>query len=105
MVKPTLIYARDWGQDKRFVVTVDYSCYLLYYPDRRIQNRVGAYQSDDQEDIQHTVTGKVSVPVTPNLSWVSFASYTTADSNQDFEQFYLYSYDLWTIVTGVSLKY
>jgi hypothetical protein len=105
LAKPSFIYAHAMGEDKKLVGTVDYSFYSLHYTGRKTQDAAGTYQSEDQQDYVHTVSGKLSVPVTKNLSWVSFASYTIAESNQDFENFYLYSYDLWTAVSGISLKF
>ncbi len=105
IVKPSLTYYQNWGEDKRFSATADYSLNALHYTGRKTQNTAGRYQSEDQQDYVHTFTGKVNVPVTPHIAWVSFGSYTIGDSNQDFEAFYLYNYDLWTAVTGVSIKY
>jgi hypothetical protein len=105
VLKPSLTYFQKWADDKQFVVTVDYSMNALHYTGRKAQNTAGRYQADDQQDYVHTFSGKVHVPVTSNISWVTFGSYSIAESNQDFESFYLYTYDLWTAVTGISFKY
>lgn len=105
LVKPSLTYFQKWGEDRNFTVTADYTFNALHYTGRKAQNTAGQYQADDQQDYTHIFTGKVNVPATPNISWVSFGSYAVGDSNQDFESFYLYNYDLWTAVTGISFKY
>jgi hypothetical protein len=105
LVRPSFTYNKLWDKDRNFSFTVDYSFYALHYPGRKAQNQAGAYQADDQQDYQHTVSGRVSVPINKYFSWVTYGSYTTAESNQEFESFYLYEYDLWTAVTGISFKY
>lgn len=104
-VSPSFTYSRLWDKDRRFLFRIDYTFYSLNYPDRRAQNPLGRYLDEEQRDTQHTVSARVSVPVTANLSWVASGSYTTASSNQEYEAFYLYDYDLWTAVTGFSFKY
>ena len=104
-VTPSLNYTRTLSEGKELVCTVNYSFNALLYPDRRVQNTAGLYRSDKQRDYTHTVSGKIKVPLTKNVSWVGFASYTIADSNQDFEQFYLYSYDRWVAVTGLAVQF
>lgn len=105
VLKPSLTYFQKWDDDKRFVATVDYSFNALHYTGRKAQNTASRYQADDQQDYIHTFSGKVHVPVNSHISWVTFGSYSIAESNQDFESFYLYTYDLWTAVTGISFKY
>lgn len=105
LAKPSFTYARPWGDGKRLLWTTDYSFYALHYPGRKAQDPAGFYGADDQQDYVHTVSSKVSVPITQNVSWIAYGSYTVADSNQEFEAFYLYDYELWTAVTGVSFKY
>jgi hypothetical protein len=105
LVRPSFTYSRQWDKDRRFIFRVDYAFYALQYPDRLAQNATGVYLDEEQHDTTHTVSAKVSVPLTGNISWVTYGSYLTADSNQKFEAFYLYDYDLWTTVTGFSFKY
>src|SRR6185503_18171365 len=90
LVKPSLRYTRKIGEGKDFVFTADYAFYLLHYPGRKSQNVSGVYQSEDEQDHQHTFSAKASYPLTKNISWVGYGSYTVADSNQEFESFYLY---------------
>ena len=105
LARPSLNYRHAWDKDRSFVFTADYSFYSLHYPGRKAQNVGGIYQPDDQQDTTHTFSAKASVPITENISWVTFGSYSIADSNQKFESFYLYNYNLWTAVTGISIKY
>ena len=105
LARPALTYRRAWGQDRTFIFTADYTFYALHYPGRKTQNVSGVYQAEDEQDYQHTFSAKVNVPITANISWVAYGNYTLADSNQKFEAFYLYDYNLWTAVTGFSIKY
>ena len=102
---PALTYRREWAKDRVFVFTADYAFYALHYPGRKAQNAAGVYQPDDQQDYTHTFSAKASVPLTANISWVVYGNYSIATSNQKFEAFYLYDYNLWTAVTGISIKY
>ena len=104
-VKPSFTYRKNLGEEKDFILTLDYAFNALLYSGRKAQNVSGVYKSGDEEDYSHTFSGKTSYPITKNVSWVVYGSYTIADSNQEFENFYLYNYDLWTAVTGVSLKF
>ena len=105
LAKPSFTYAKDLGEEKNFIFTVDYSFDVLLYSSRKAQNSSGIYGSEDERDYTHTFSGRTSYSLTKNISWVTYGSYTIAESNQEFENFYLYSYDLWTAVTGVSLKF
>ena len=104
-VKPSLLYEKQWDNDRRFFFTLDYTFNALFYNGRKAQNTAGRYGNEDERDYTHTVSGKTSVPLNKNISWVVYGTYTIADSNQDFESFYLYNYNLWTAVTGISIKY
>lgn len=106
LVKPSFTYTHPWGNDGRNLTwTTDYSFYALHYEGRKAQNTAGTYGTEDEQDYVHSVSSKLSVPITKNLSWVAYGSYVSAESNQEYEAFYLYDYDLWTAVTGVSIKY
>ncbi len=104
-VKPSLTYTKNLEKDRDFVLSVSYAFYSLHYPGRKAQNALGIYQPDDQQDYTHTFSLRTSYPLTKNIAWVLSGSYLIADSNQKFENFYLYNYDSWTTVTGISLKY
>ncbi len=104
-IKPSLLYAKDWAEERRFFFTLDYTFNALLYDGRRAQDIAGRYTGNDERDYTHTMSSKTSVPINKNFSWVVYGSYTIADSNQDFESLYLYNYNLWTAVTGISIKY
>jgi hypothetical protein len=104
-VTPSLVYSRTLSEGRDLSLTASYVFYALHYPGRPFQNSSGAYQNNDQQDYTHTFSGKAKYPITKNWSWVSFLSYTIADSNQEFEQFYLYSYARWVAATGVAVKF
>ncbi len=105
LLRPGLTYAKRLAPGKNLTITVDYAFRALLYPDRKTQNSLGVYRNEKERDLTHTFSGKVSVPLTNQFSWVNFFSYTIADSNQEFESFYLYNYNLWTAATGISFKY
>lgn len=103
--KPSITYTKNLAEDKNLILSFTYAFNLLYYPSREAQNTTGEYQGKNQEDTNHTFSFRSSYPLTKYVSWVAVLSYTAARSNQDFQEFYLYSYDRWSAVTGVSFKY
>ena len=105
MAKPSLIYTKNIEKDRDFVLTVSYTFDALHYPGRKAQDVSGVYQAADEQDYTHTVTAKTNYPLTKYVSWVVYGSYANATSNQKFESFYLYTYESWTAVTGISFKY
>lgn len=104
-LRPTILYQKEIGKDRILGFSASYDFTALTYPDRKTQNTAGAYLSDTEEDYTHTFSARFSYPINKYISWVSTASYTFAESNQDYEAFYLYSYDLWSVLSGVSIKY
>jgi len=65
----------------------------------------GVYTEEIQEDQSHTIKGQVSVPLTDNVNFIALANYTMADSNQDFETFYRYTYDAFYAAAGFRFRY
>ncbi len=105
LARPSVTYRHEISKEKFLTVSAIYSLDYQYYPDRNVQDESGVYQSGTEHDLTQTIGAKASVPLTKNISWVTSANYTFADSNQKFQQFYLYSYDLWSAVTGISIHY
>ena len=105
LVRPTLAYVKEVEKGKKFSLSLSYAFSILQYTGRLAQNRAGAYLSDEQEDTSHTFSSRVSVPITKQLSWITVGTYSINESNQEFETFYLYDYDIWSAVTGISFKY
>ena len=104
-VRPSLSYSVKMSEDKTLVISGSYALNVLHYPGRPAQDAQGRYKEEDQEDLNHSFTVRSSVPLTKQVSWVTVLNYTLASSNQDFDAFYLYSYDRWSALTGVSFKY
>ncbi len=104
-VGPTLIYRKEIEKNEALVLSVGYRFQVQHYPGRKAQDAAGLYQSNDQEDLNHVFQGRLSVPINKNFSWVTSYAYTLARSNQKFENFYLYSYDNWNVLSGVSFNY
>ncbi len=105
LAQPVLTYTKNIEKDKDLLVTASYAFYAVHYPGRKIQDISGNYLTPDEQDYTHTFTAKASYPLTKNISWVLSGTYTLSDSNQKFESFYLYNYELWTAVTGISFKF
>jgi hypothetical protein len=105
LVRPSLTYTHAVAKDKDMSLSFGYTFYALHYPGRKAQDAGGIYGGEDQQDFAHTFSARFSYPITKEFSWVASASYTVAESNQDFEEFYLYSYNLWSALTGISFRY
>ena len=105
LIKPTLLYQKNIGKDKNIIASLSYEFMAQHYPGRKIQDVSGIYQDKKEQDYTHTFSAEFRYPLTQYVSWVTIATYTIADSNQNYEAFYLYTYDEWSAVTGFSFKY
>lgn len=104
-IGPSIGWRREISKERFAEMIFGYSYTILRYTDRKAQNAAGVYGTSDEEDDKHVLSARVSWPVTANLSWIGSFSYTMADSNQKFEDFYLYNYDSWTALSGLSFRY
>lgn len=102
---PSIGYRRQIGEERFFEASVGYAYTNLSYSDRKAQDAAGVYGTDEEEDEKHVFSARTSVPLTRHLAWISSVSYTIADSNQKFENFYLYNYESWTALSGLSFRY
>lgn len=104
-IKPALIFTKSLDKERFLTAEFSYLFYALLYADRNAQDVAGNYLSKKERDYTHTLSAKMNYPLNQHIAWVSLVNYTIGDSNQDFERFYLYSYDLWNVLTGFSFKY
>jgi len=104
-VKPSIVYRKALAEGKNLYASLGYNLNILYYPGRKVQDAAGRYQSANEEDFNHTFALRTSYPITNQISWVAVLNYTIANSNQDFEDYYLYTYNRWVAVTGLSFKF
>ena len=105
LARPTFTYSNLLGEDRTLVFSASYALQFQHYPGRTAQDVTGDYTAEEQEDWSHTLSTRFSYPLTKNWAWVSTASYSTVSSNQDYQATYLYSYDMWSVLTGVSVSY
>ena len=106
-VSPSVRFYHDMDAEgkRRAELALTYTYEGLFYPDREALDETGNLIGDDQEDDAHIVGGRLTVPLTEQFSWVSVVQYKSQDSNQKFEQFYRYNYEIWSATTGISYQY
>jgi hypothetical protein len=82
-----------------------YSLDTLLYMERNALNLQGNQKEQEQRDVGHSFSAQLSYPLRTAVFWVARAQYKWQDSNQKFEDFYQYNYDLWSVTSGVSFEY
>lgn len=102
---PYVTYYHPMGKDKRLALRAGYSFLYRHYPGRKVQEADGTYTDSKQRDHEHAVHLSSSYPISKELSWVSYFDYTWARSNQKFEQFYYYAYNIYQIQTGIAVAF
>lgn len=102
---PYITYYHPIAKDKKFALRGGYSFLLRDYPGRKVQESSGAYTSTKQQDKEHAVHLSSSYPITKELSWVTYFDYSWVKSNQKYEKFYLYTYNVYQIQTGISIEF
>ncbi len=102
---PYLTYYHPIGKDKKLALRGGYSFLLRDYPGRKVQESNGAYATTDQQDKEHSLRLSSSYPITKELSWVSYFDYSWVRSNQKYEKFYLYTYNVYQVQTGISIEF
>jgi hypothetical protein len=75
-----------------------------FYPGRTAQDVSGVLLGTDQVDRNAKTAVQLNVPMSKQWTWVMAGSYEKQVSNQKFENSYLYSYEAWSLLTGVSLE-
>ena len=102
---PYLTYYHPIGKDKKFALRGGYSFLLRHYPGRKAQESNGAYTDSKQRDIEHGLHVSSSYPISKEMSWVNYFDYTWARSNQKYEAFYRYTFNVFQVQTGISIEF
>ncbi len=104
-VSPALEFAQPMGEKKILKLRLGYSYLHRAYAERKSQDRESNYLAKDQVDTQNTYFATLSFPLTRHFSWITRYSFTHADSNQEYEQFYRYKYNTYQIKSGIALDF
>ncbi len=83
---------------------VSYSFEKTFYPGRTAQDISGLLLSEDQEDRNGKTSAQLTVPLGRQWSWILSGSYEKQSSNQKFERTFLYSYESWSVLSGVRFE-
>jgi len=102
---PYITYYHPIGKDKKFALRGGYSFLYRHYPGRLAKEAGGAYTDSKQHDREHAVHLSASYPITKELSWVTYFDYSWVKSNQKYEQFYTYNYNVYQVQSGISIEF
>lgn len=83
---------------------VSYTFEKTFYPGRTAQDISGVLLGEDQEDRNGKTSVQLTVPLSRQWSWILAASHEKQVSNQKFERTFLYSYESWSVLSGVSFE-
>lgn len=75
-----------------------------FYPGRTAQDVSGTLLGEDQEDRVSRTSVQFSVPMSANWTWMLAGSYEKQVSNQKFENSFLYTYESWSVLSGVRFE-
>ena len=104
-IKPSVTYLFPLKEKKNIILKVTYGYTVRDYPNRNIRNSQGAYTSQAQEDHVHAGYLNINFPLTEKLSFLVNADYSHTASNMEYERYYLYDYDIYHILSGLSYKF
>lgn len=85
-------------------IQVGYALDATYYHGRTALDAFGNLLHEEQRDWNHTLYVDFSMPIHKNVNFLIIGKYTAQDSNQKFEDFYVYNYETWSIMTGLSFS-
>ncbi len=102
---PYITYYHPIGKDKKFALRGGYSFLYRHYPRRKVREENEAYTDSKEHDMEHAVHVSGSYPITKELSWVTYFDYTWARSNQKYEQYYWYTYNVYQVQSGISIEF
>lgn len=100
-----LAYQLPIGEELHPSVSFGVSAGIRNYTDRRAQDAGGVNGDDKQSDTTMAVNLGANYPVTKWLGVVAGASGQKVSSNNKFEQYLKYSYDLLTVTLGLTAQY
>lgn len=102
---PYITYYHLIGKEKKFALRGGYSFLYRHYPGRKARDAGGAYKNSKQRDKEHAVHVSASYPLTKQLSWVTYFDYSWVRSNQKYEQYYRYNYNVYQVQSGISIEF
>ncbi len=102
---PSLTYYYALSRDKKLSIKGGYSFLYRDYTGRKAQQSDGAYTDKKQKDTEHAFHLAISYPLTKSIAWVSTYDYTIAKSNQKYEKYYRYEYDVYQLQSGISVSF
>lgn len=102
---PYITYYHPLGKGRNFTVRGGYSFLYRHYPGRKVQELDGAYTDSKERDYEHALHLSTLFPISKELSWVSYFDYTWEKSNQKYERYYWYNYNVYQVQTGISVEF
>lgn len=102
---PYITYYHPVGKGKNFAIRGGYSFLYRHYPGRKVQELDSTYTDSKQRDHEHALHLSTSYPISKELSWVSYFDYTWERSNQKYEKYYWYNYNVYQIQSGISVEF
>ncbi|MCX5715607.1 MAG: hypothetical protein NTV07_01855 [Candidatus Omnitrophica bacterium] len=104
-IYPYLTYYHPIGKDKNFVLRGGYSYMERKYTHRLAQESNRNYTNSKQKDREYGCHFMASYPIKKSLSWITTFDYVRDSSNQKFEQYYYYNYDVYEAMTGITWEF
>lgn len=105
VIYPHITFYHHLTRDKKLALKLGYSFLVRDYKDRKAQDSDGAYTNEDQQDTEHSLHIFGTFPITKSIDWITNFDYTLAGSNQNYEKYYRYEYDVYQIQTGISMGF
>ncbi len=105
-VSPSLLFKPQINTDKNMnpLLQLSYTFDRTFYTGRNALDQFDTIKSEDQLDQSHTIFAQSTWPITSQLNWITSGSWKKQTSNNDFEQSYQYSYEVWSVLSGVSFE-
>ena len=101
---PHLIYYLPLSEKKYVEFKLGYSLLFRKYLYRKAQTEDGIYGTKRQRDLEHTIHFSLKWPLTRKINWILKFNYTLCRSNQRYEAYYRYRYDIYQIRAGFSFQ-
>jgi len=101
----SIVLDKNEKTKKSTLLKTGYSFEVDYYPGRNALDEFNEYKNEEQRDKLSTVFTRLEVPISKQITWVSFAKYEKQTSNQKYEENYTYNYELWSVLSGIKFEY
>lgn len=89
-----------FAQAEPSTLQLSYAFEKTKYKGRVAQNVSGNLLSEDERDLDHTISALFTLPMNARWSWLLAGNYEKQTSNQEFERTFLYSYESWSVLSG-----